>query len=393
MSLTLLNNLWTNIILPHHDDTNNTTTFPDHNSSHAADVAQTVHRFSVETTLAAGSEPFEIAIALIAALAHDVGHPGTTNAFQVNAKAPIALVHNDLSVLENFHAVTLFEILKIEQFDICSNFDKIEYRFFRHNTIEMILGTDLTHMHDHLSTFCKWSKEQREKTSGDKEVLLVRGDRMRLFSMALKCADVGHPGYDRDLHVRWSLKVMEEFVEQGEKETALGLPASMKVDNTPIGIAKSNAFFLSFFCLPLYTAWSEYWGEVGTPWKENIEANLRYWNQVKETGVGGVTLQGGKMKTKFVKTLSGKATPTPGMANGDGNDNTPTQHPPRHHGEIADAESEELKASFEEHRRGSIIFTKTQTEQTRSQRDVLEARALDARVLEDEEDEEVVVIA
>ena len=49
---------------------------------------------------------------LVAALCHDLDHPGLTNAFQINSMSPLALRYNDESVLEHHHASTLFHILQ-----------------------------------------------------------------------------------------------------------------------------------------------------------------------------------------------------------------------------------------------------------------------------------------
>ena len=53
----------------------------------------------------------EILSLLVAALCHDVDHPGHSNAFEVNANTHLAMVHNNLSVLENHHAYMTFVIL------------------------------------------------------------------------------------------------------------------------------------------------------------------------------------------------------------------------------------------------------------------------------------------
>lgn len=47
----------------------------------------------------------------IAALGHDVGHPGLNNAFLVSTNQPIALVYNDNAVLENYHAYLTFKTI------------------------------------------------------------------------------------------------------------------------------------------------------------------------------------------------------------------------------------------------------------------------------------------
>jgi 3'5'-cyclic nucleotide phosphodiesterase len=48
---------------------------------------------------------------LLAAVVHDVGHPGRNNSFQINRQTLLALEYNDLSVLENMHASKAFRRL------------------------------------------------------------------------------------------------------------------------------------------------------------------------------------------------------------------------------------------------------------------------------------------
>lgn len=48
---------------------------------------------------------------ILAAVAHDVGHPGKTNAFLQNSYHPLSIIYNDASILENFHTSLLFRIM------------------------------------------------------------------------------------------------------------------------------------------------------------------------------------------------------------------------------------------------------------------------------------------
>lgn len=57
---------------------------------------------------------------LIAALGHDVDHPGVSNAFLVASNSPLALCYNDESVLENHHAAATFGLLQDQRLNILS---------------------------------------------------------------------------------------------------------------------------------------------------------------------------------------------------------------------------------------------------------------------------------
>lgn len=70
-------------------------------------------------------EIFSIALA---ALCHDVDHPGLTNAFLLTTYDPLALRYNDISILENHHASTTFFTIMVPILSL-SNFisNNMEY--------------------------------------------------------------------------------------------------------------------------------------------------------------------------------------------------------------------------------------------------------------------------
>jgi hypothetical protein len=57
-------------------------------------------------------KPFDALTLLVAAIGHDVGHPGVNNAFLVALNAPLAQLYNDRSVLESFHCAAYSQILR-----------------------------------------------------------------------------------------------------------------------------------------------------------------------------------------------------------------------------------------------------------------------------------------
>jgi|LauGreDrversion4_2_1035121.scaffolds.fasta_scaffold381990_1 hypothetical protein len=79
---------------------------PYHSTTHASDVAQGLHVFlnGGELGKLLHLTPLEHLGALVAALVHDVDHPGLGNGFLINTKDELALLYNDQSILEN-HSV------------------------------------------------------------------------------------------------------------------------------------------------------------------------------------------------------------------------------------------------------------------------------------------------
>merc|ERR1719261_209138 len=80
---------------------------------------------------------------LVAAMAHDIGHPGVNNPFLIEASHELALRYNDKSPLENMHCAKLFEIAKNPKSAIFSTLPKAEYQEVRKASIEAILHTDI----------------------------------------------------------------------------------------------------------------------------------------------------------------------------------------------------------------------------------------------------------
>jgi cAMP-specific phosphodiesterase 4 len=68
-----------------------------HNFSHAVDVAHTVFRYIVLTEPRTHITQIEKFALMVAALSHDLDHPGVNNAFLVNTKDRLATVYNDSS--------------------------------------------------------------------------------------------------------------------------------------------------------------------------------------------------------------------------------------------------------------------------------------------------------
>lgn len=88
-------------------------------------------------------DDWDIMSYVLAGACHDVGHPGFNNVYLIEKREPIALRYNDVSVLENFHVATTFEILNNEKYNIFSELSKTEFKRVRKQMIGAILATDM----------------------------------------------------------------------------------------------------------------------------------------------------------------------------------------------------------------------------------------------------------
>ncbi|KAJ7521966.1 hypothetical protein O6H91_19G076900 [Diphasiastrum complanatum] len=86
---------------------------PYHNFRHACDVLHAVYLILTLTEAADKFSQLEKLALAIAAVCHDVDHPGLTNAFLIACNDPLALRYNDLAVLENHHASITMKTLLV----------------------------------------------------------------------------------------------------------------------------------------------------------------------------------------------------------------------------------------------------------------------------------------
>ncbi|NXE24433.1 PDE8B phosphodiesterase, partial [Ardeotis kori] len=81
-----------------------------HNSTHAADVLHATAFFLGKERVKGSLGHLDEVAALIAATIHDVDHPGRTNSFLCNAGSELAVLYNDMAVLESHHTALAFQL-------------------------------------------------------------------------------------------------------------------------------------------------------------------------------------------------------------------------------------------------------------------------------------------
>ncbi|VDP67888.1 unnamed protein product [Schistosoma mattheei] len=96
---------WLTVIEEHYHVDN-----PYHNATHAGDVLQASAYFLQHSLIRSICTNIDEVATLLAAIVHDVDHPGKTNPFLVNSNDPLAILYNDIAVLESHHAAVSFEL-------------------------------------------------------------------------------------------------------------------------------------------------------------------------------------------------------------------------------------------------------------------------------------------
>jgi len=232
-----------------------------HNYKHGYDVAHTVWRLVSVPGLNLVFSHLEFLSLIVAAVAHDVGHPGVNNLYLVKAKNELALLHNDRSPLENMHCAVLYDVLSRPATNIFVNFTDKQWRDSRKIILGVILGTDMSHHFEQISKTQLFLEVNGDDTakfcSGQKdtiEAFAEEKDRMFILEICLHCADISNPFKPFKICAKWADLVVEEFSRQGEREEREGLEISPMMDRKTINLCNMQMGFIEFVVAPLIIA-------------------------------------------------------------------------------------------------------------------------------------------
>ncbi|KAL1916756.1 uncharacterized protein VTP21DRAFT_5460 [Calcarisporiella thermophila] len=224
--------------------------------------------------------PIDILALLVATIGHDVGHPGVNNLFLINLECPLAMLYNDRSVLENFHSMALFQLLKKHGFCglDCDSTDA-KYMGFRKIITSSVLATDMALHWDYISKL----KDQINRFKAEGEPADMEQERLLICGALIKCADISNCA--RPFHVAqwWSKRLLEEFTSQGDLEREIELPVLPMFDREKVTLADSQIGFISGIALPLYEVVQDLIPELEYC-VDYMQANKKIW-EVRKIGV------------------------------------------------------------------------------------------------------------
>ncbi|XP_026742380.1 uncharacterized protein LOC113504323 isoform X2 [Trichoplusia ni] len=274
-------------------------TNPYHNSIHAADVTQAMHCFLQQKQIRDHLTPLEIMASLLAAIAHDMDHPGVNQPFLIATSNHLAALYRNTSVLENHHWRSAMSCL-IES----GILDQMPSgRTTLENQISsLILATDITRQQEYLSRF---------KRHLDTNTLDMKNSEHRqlVLQIALKCADISNPCRPWEISKKWSLKVCEEFFRQGDYERQLNLPVTALCDRHNTSIPKIQTGFFKFVVTPLISEWHRFLhNDLSTQMLNNLVYNQHKWEAMIHDEVNEETrteISDADMVEDDIETLSG----------------------------------------------------------------------------------------
>ena len=234
-----------------------------HNSLHGADVCHSLFIYIINSNLEEICETtvLDILGLVVSAAGHDLGHPGYNNNFHINSCSELALNYNDISCLENFHASTLFRILRKEENNIFENMNSNNYKQIRKRMVNQILSTDMVNHAMVLSSvkakISSWESDNNSQEN--KKFIFLSGvekskfdEQQIMFNYLIHTADLGHNTQKFEISKQWVELLTYEFWKQGDKEREKNLDISFLCDRNNFDIPNSQVGFLRAFILSTF---------------------------------------------------------------------------------------------------------------------------------------------
>jgi len=251
-----------------------------HNVVHTVDVAHAIHFWLSRGLLAESATSLQVLSALVAAMCHDIGHPAKNNAFMINSRNKMAVLYNDISVLENMHLTLLFETYNEEGCDFLGGTSLQEWQAFRKQVVSMVLATDFGRHNEILSIAQERLKQGRLDLHKESDFDLA-------MKVGIKCADLRHCMMPHSMTQRTTALLMEEFWGQGDAEEELGLPISPFMNRAKANLYKEQAGFYQFMIMPLMSVWSEMLPQESSVAMDYTKRNWETWQKKGKEGSQG----------------------------------------------------------------------------------------------------------
>ncbi|OQS03511.1 hypothetical protein THRCLA_04178 [Thraustotheca clavata] len=255
-----------------------------HNFAHAMDVTQTLFamlHFMEPNDPIMGS--IEKAITLIAALGHDIHHPGVTNHYIVISKHQFALEYADgtnaalttsvkvWGVLERMHAAETRRI--VTKYNLLTKFHPSVQQRLEKLLMTCILNTDMAQHDGLLKHMNSLAQVRRDRLSIE--------DTQVLCSFFLHCADLSNAAKPWKTAERWAQLITKEFFEQGQAEKRQGMPVSPNCDAMTTMVPELQIKFINFAVLPCFSTLQTLFPKATEAVTFAVD-NIRYWEAKRD---------------------------------------------------------------------------------------------------------------
>lgn len=266
---------------------------PYHNFSHAVDVLHGVARIMRLMSSEVLLSELEQYSLLIAAIGHDMGHPGVNNGFLSEVGHELALQYNDRSPLENMHCAKLYAVLAQPETDLFVAMSKVQLKEVRKIIIDAILHTDMmSHQamvkdlqamyQGNMEVFTENAESNAESnvhTESEIEVLSQPATKVLIMNVILHGADISNTCRSWQVTYAWAHACIDEFFDQGDREKEFGIPVQFLNDRDTLNRPNSQIGFIEFMITPFLAAEVRVLRGLGGM-ATNLLVNIRKWEEL-----------------------------------------------------------------------------------------------------------------
>lgn len=164
-----------------------------HNFKHAVDVMQATWQLCGNMI----QDPLQVLLLSMAAIGHDIGHPGSNNMLLTKFESPVALLYKKESVLENMHKDFFQELLRSQWPQLLGLSQNYWRKDAKYNLIaDTILATDMALHAEYVDKLKENHRIDNLKT---------------LTSLIIKAADISNVTRPLAISAQWACLITLEF--------------------------------------------------------------------------------------------------------------------------------------------------------------------------------------
>jgi hypothetical protein len=219
---------------------------PYHNFQHAVDTTNVMAWMLSLPRVRACLPDLHVFVLLVAALVHDLDHPGTDNNWEIKTQSERAQRYNNIAVLEHHSLDMAVEILGLPQFDLFAG----QPGKVRKEALQLlgvtVLATDFSMHRAFLQELETFLERHRPLNTSSREFL-------SLFARTLmKAADISNTSKEFTQARLWGKRVMREYWAQGEEEKKRDLPLGPLNDRNKVEFHAAQGWFIENQVTPLF---------------------------------------------------------------------------------------------------------------------------------------------
>ncbi|KAG2199600.1 hypothetical protein INT46_002441 [Mucor plumbeus] len=206
---------------------------PYHTFYHAVDIVTVLYYLCHDLNADMYLTDLDKSILMVAALCHDIGHPGFTNSFQINTKTVLAEKYGVKSTLETYSVHLTMELL--------NKHNTANSHMVRETIKDLILSTDMAYhselvnqanqLVNTIENTRKFHNKRKHSTSSTL-ISSTNSDKNRtsLCRILLHAADISNMARPWVISKQWSDLIVQEFFSQGDEEKKRKMAISPGMD-------------------------------------------------------------------------------------------------------------------------------------------------------------------